>query len=50
MVDRPYFMENKKWYVFDYKKKKYVLTNDAPKEAKKSYDKYMQEVKKENHG
>jgi len=50
MVDMPYFMTNKKWYRFDYKKKMFVLTDLAPKEAQKSYKDYMQEVKRENHG
>ena len=50
MVDMPYFMTNKKWYRFDYKQKKFVLTDAAPKEAQKSYDDYMREVKKENYG
>ena len=50
VIDMPYFMTNKKWYRFDYKKKKFVLTDDAPKEAKKSYEKYMEQVARENNG
>lgn len=40
MIDMPYFMENDKWYYFDYDKKKYVLTDEAPPEAKESYNEY----------
>lgn len=47
MIDMPYFMTNEKWYKFDYKKRMYVLTAEAPKEAKESYDEYMKEL---NHG
>lgn len=36
MQDRPYFMNNKKWYYFDFKNKKYVCKKDAPQKAKKS--------------
>lgn len=40
MVDMPYFMENEKWYYFDYSKRRYMLTKDAPKKAQKSYDEF----------
>lgn len=36
----PYFMENKDWYVYDKEKGKYILTDKAPEEAKKSYDEF----------
>lgn len=45
MIDRPLFMENPKWYYFDYEKKKYVLTKNAPPKAKKSYNEYNKELK-----
>ena len=45
MIDRPLFMENPKWYYFDYQKKIYVLTKDAPSKAKKSYDDYYKGLK-----
>ena len=44
MVDMPYFMTKEKWYYFDYVKKKYVLTNEAPKKAKDSYDAFYAQV------
>lgn len=40
MVDMPYFMENKEWFYFDYKKKRHVLTDKAPIKAKESYKEY----------
>lgn len=40
MIDMPYFMENKKWYYFDYDERKYMLTDEAPTEARVSYDEY----------
>ena len=43
MLDMPYFMTNKEWYRFDFEKDKFVLTEKAPEEAKKSYKKYMKE-------
>ena len=36
MQDRPYFMKNKEWYFFDYKKRVFVCTDKAPNEAKQS--------------
>lgn len=47
MVDMPYFMNNKKWYEFDYEKRKFVLTEEAPREARKSYEEYIKEVNNE---
>lgn len=40
MLDMPFFMENESWYKFDFAKKKYVLTDEAPKEAKTSYEEF----------
>lgn len=40
MLLRPYFMTNKKWYRFDYKKGIAVLTKDAPSEAVESYKQF----------
>lgn len=45
MTDRPYFMENKKWFAFDFDKRMYVLTNQAPDKAKESYKEYVQGLK-----
>ena len=44
MVDMPYFMTNKKWYSFDYEKRKYVLTDTATDKAKESYKEYYKEL------
>lgn len=43
MQDRPYFMEDKTWYEFDFKKRKFVLTNNAPEKAKESYEEFYKE-------
>lgn len=43
MRDMPYFMNDKKWYEFDFEKKIYILTKDAPEEAKESYEEYRKE-------
>lgn len=45
MLDMPYFMTNKEWYRFDFEEDRFVLTEKAPEEAKKSYEKYMKEEK-----
>jgi len=45
MRDRPYFMSDDKWYRFDFYKRMYVLTEFAPKEAKKSYDEYIKNLR-----
>lgn len=36
--DKPYFMSNKEWYVFNEEKWKYELTDEAPQEAIDSYN------------
>lgn len=41
MMDMPYFMEDKKWYKYDFDKKKFVLTPQAPEKAKESYEEYL---------
>lgn len=43
MKDMPYFMTNQHWFEFDFKKKVFVLTKDAPADAKKSYDEYLKQ-------
>lgn len=50
MLDRPYFMENEKWYYFDFNKKSFVLTKDAPKEAEKSYKEYVRLLNQNKQG
>lgn len=44
MLDMPYFMENEKWYSYDFDKRMYVLTDEAPQEAKDSYTEYLKET------
>lgn len=50
MVDRPYFMNNKDWYKFDFKKKQYVLTDKAPDKAWQSLKSFYAEVDRRNGG
>lgn len=40
LIEKPYFLTNKKWYKYDEKKKKYILTNNAPKKAQESYEEF----------
>ena len=44
-IDEPYFITNKKWFFFDYKEKKYKLTDEAPPEAVESYKEFMKHFK-----
>ena len=44
MMDRPYFMENKEWYEFDFDKRKFVLTDKAPEKAKVSYEEFYKQL------
>lgn len=46
MMDRPYFMEKKEWYRFDFQKRKFVLTDEAPEKAKESYEHFYKELNK----
>lgn len=41
MKDMPYFMNNKKWYKFNFDKRIFILTEEAPEKAKESYEEYM---------
>ena len=43
-VDEPYFMTNPDWFTFDIKSKRYVLTEDAPKEARASYKQFYEDL------
>lgn len=49
MQDKPYFMNNKEWYEFDFEKRRFVLTEKAPEKAKKSIEDFYESLKKE-HG
>lgn len=43
-VDEPYFMTNPDWFTFDIKSKRYVLAEDAPKEARASYKQFYEDL------
>lgn len=42
ILEEPYFMTNESWYRFDEDKFKYVLTDEAPDEAVKSYKEFYE--------
>ena len=44
LKEEPYFMQNEEWYYHDRKKCKYVLTDKAPEEAKKSYEEFYRMI------
>ena len=44
MKDMPYFMTDNRWYEFDFKKRMFVLTKDAPEKAKESYEEYLKQM------
>lgn len=48
MLDMPYFMQDPEWYYFD--GKKFVLTEKAPEEAKKSLKEYYKDEEKMLYG
>jgi len=39
-LDKPYFLENKEWYRYNFKSGQYELTDKAPPKAQESYKKY----------
>jgi len=39
----PYFMTNKDWYMFDFDKRLFVLTEKAPEKARESYNEYLKQ-------
>lgn len=41
MRDMPYFMTNEKWFEFDFERRIFVLTEEAPEKAKESWEEYM---------
>lgn len=43
-LPEPYFMKDPKWFYFDEKEFKYMLTDKAPKEARKSYKEFYNQV------
>lgn len=50
MQDMPYFMNDEKWYFFDYEKRVFMLTEKAPKKAKESYDHFYKVEKEVTNG
>ena len=40
LVEKPYFLTNKKWFKYDKKSKKYILTDKAPEKAQESYEEF----------
>ena len=47
MRDMPHFMSNENWFEFDFKKRMFVLTEDAPDEAVESYEEYLALMKEQ---
>lgn len=43
-VSKPYFLTNPEWYIFDEKNCRYILTDKATDEAKKSFDDYYNQI------
>lgn len=50
MQDMPYFMTNKEWYGYDYKRKRFFCTNKAPEKAKQSLNEFYKIEKEINNG
>ena len=46
LVEKPYFLTNKKWFKYDEKSKKYILTNKAPQKAIESYKDFYKQINK----
>lgn len=46
LIEKPYFLTNKKWYEYDEKEKKYILTSKAPQKAKESYNEFYKIISK----
>lgn len=47
-VSEPYFLKNPEWYRFDEKNCRYVLTEKATDEARKSYNEYYSQIEESN--
>ena len=50
MLDMPYFMQKKEWFEFDFKKRRYVLTDKAPEKAKESLEEFYRDLVKDDGG
>ncbi len=44
MIEMPYFMNDEKWYEFDFEKRIFVLTDEAPEDARESYNEYLKSI------
>ena len=44
-LDEPYFLSNDRWCYFDVKKRKWMLTDEAPQKAIDSYKEYYKELR-----
>lgn len=44
IIEKPYFLNNKEWYYYDYEEYKYKLTDKAPEAAIKSYIEFYKEL------
>lgn len=44
LKDMPYFMNDETWFEFDFEKRVFVLTEEAPQKAKESYEEYMKSM------
>lgn len=45
IYDRPYFMENEEWFVYDKETNTYSLTDKAPPEVVESYNEFLELLK-----
>ena len=45
MVDLPYFMTDESWYYFDYKDRRFKLTDKAPRKAIESLEQFYRDIK-----
>ena len=43
-LDKPYFLENKDWYVFNFETNTFELTDEAPKKAIDSYKEFYEKL------
>lgn len=44
IVNKPYFMNNKEWYYWEYKEWRYKLTKEAPPMAIISYNEFYKNL------
>lgn len=44
MIEKPYFLTNVKWFVFNEEKWKYELTDEAPEKARISYAEFYNDI------